>query len=102
MERLKYIVLNHFLDGHDIEPDDWHEYDVSAQEFFDNEKVIDMYLKYVANFFHISEEAAGEILNYYDAFAEKDMVEAFVEEHNEELDEIFWSYDYIDPDNVYQ
>lgn len=102
METLKYIVLKHFIDGRDIGKDEWHEYDVSEKEFFDNEKVMGMYLKYVADFFHISEEAADEILNYYDAFAEENMVEAFVEEYNDELDELFWSYDFIDPDNVYQ
>lgn len=90
METKNSISLCHhyYKNGYNLNCD----YYVDMEVFCKEEKAMELYVKYVADFFKTTIEAMWNILNYYDVFAERDMLEAFVDEFNDELDDIFWDY----------
>lgn len=78
------------------------DYDVTYEEFFGNKEVKKMFLEFFAEEYNISIESAERIIDEFPIDEDEALIEYFAEKKTEELDEIFFNYDWVDPDNRYR
>lgn len=77
------------------------DYDVTYEEFFKEKEVQKMFLEFFAEEYNISIESAKRIIEDCNIDEDEAMLEYFAEKKNDELDEIFFNYDWVDPLNRY-
>lgn len=78
------------------------DYDVTYEEFFKEKEVQKMFLEFFAEEYNISLESAKRIIEDCNIDEDEAMLEYFAEKKNDELDEIFFNYDWVDPLNRYR
>ena len=75
------------------------DYEVEDNEFIYNEDVRQLHLDFFAEYYNISKESARRIFDDFDLFSDENEIEFFLDHRMEEVDEIFFNYDWVDPDN---
>lgn len=87
------ITLKHrYYNEYDRET--YYEYDVWKKCFYENEKVEKLIINEFTEQFDVDEKTAEEIIDTFDLWEDKGLLEELLYNYMEELDEIFWEDEY--------
>lgn len=81
---------------------DYFEYEVDELIFYDEDEVAKLISWVFMDTYDVNRSAAYSILNNFDLWEDKGLLEEVLEKYMEELDEIFWDDDYWNEENEYK
>ena len=87
------ITLKHkYYDDYDRKT--YYEYDVWEKKFYENKDAQKLIINKFAEQFNVNEKTAEEIIDTFDLWEDKGLLEELLYNYMEELDEIFWDDEY--------